>query len=164
MNAVLEYHRNMLNRRDSLPYEIDGIVVKVNNISQQETLGIRSRSPRWAIAFKFPARQETTQITDIITQIGRTGTLTPVAIMKPVNISGVTVSRATLHNQDEIDRKDIRIGDWVVVQRAGDVIPEVVKVITSKRDGTEKTFQLPQTCPSCGSKNNSPDRRSCTKM
>ena len=152
LNAVLEYHRNMLNRRDTLPYEIDGIVVKVNNISQQETLGIRSRSPRWAIAFKFPARQETTQITDVITQVGRTGTLTPVAIMKPVNISGVTVSRATLHNQDEIDRKDIRIGDWVVVQRAGDVIPEVVKVITSKRDGTEKTFQLPQTCPSCGSK------------
>ena len=152
IQEVLKYHEEMLELREKLPYEIDGIVVKVNDFSFQERLGVRTRSPRWAIAYKFPARQEVTQIVDIIAQVGRTGVLTPVAIMKPVNVGGVEVSRATLHNQDEIDRKDVRIGDWVVVQRAGDVIPEVVKVIKSRRTGQEKPYRLPDKCPVCGSK------------
>lgn len=148
---ALAYHRDMSERRESLPYEIDGIVVKVNRLADQDRLGAKTRSPRWAIAFKFPARQETTQIRDIIVQVGRTGALTPVAIMTPVKIGGVEVSRATLHNQDEIDRKDIRIGDWVLIQRAGDVIPEVVKSFTARRTGEEKRFTLPEQCPVCGS-------------
>ena len=149
--AVIAYHQTMAQRRSQLPYEIDGIVVKVNAVNQQEQLGAKSRSPRWAIAFKFPARQEVTQILEIEVQVGRTGALTPVALLQPVKVGGVTVSRATLHNQDEIDRKDIRIGDWVVVQRAGDVIPEIVKVIESRRSGSEQPFQLPEACPACGS-------------
>ncbi len=152
IDEVCKYHTRMQERREQLSYEIDGIVVKVNRFDWQDQLGIKTRSPRWAIAYKFPARQETTQIKDIVVQVGRTGTLTPVALMEPVNIGGVEVSRASLHNQDEIDRKDVRVNDWVVVQRAGDVIPEVVKVITSKRTGNEKKFQLPDTCPVCGGK------------
>ena len=150
VNTVLQYYTELGERREILPYEIDGVVVKVNDFALQERLGTKTRSPRWAIAYKFKAKQETTQILDIIAQVGRTGTLTPVALMKPVNVGGVEVSRATLHNQDEIDRKDVRIGDWVIIQRAGDVIPEVVKVIESKRTGSEKLYQLPDTCPSCG--------------
>ena len=141
----------MMERREELPYDIDGVVVKVNSFALQQRLGLKTKSPRWAIAYKFPARQETTQVLDIIAQVGRTGALTPVALMQPVNVGGVEVSRATLHNQDEIDRKDVRIGDWVVVQRAGDVIPEVVQVIVSKRTGNEKKYTLPKTCPVCGS-------------
>jgi DNA ligase (NAD+) len=137
--------------REKLDYEIDGAVVKVNHLALQSRLGMRTRSPRWAVALKFEAKQETTQILDIVAQVGRTGALTPVAIMKPVKIAGVEISRATLHNQDEIDRKDVRVGDWVVVQRAGDVIPEVVKVIESKRSGSEKKYRLPDKCPVCGS-------------
>ncbi|MDZ7369545.1 MAG: NAD-dependent DNA ligase LigA [candidate division KSB1 bacterium] len=148
---VKAYHAEMLERRPTLPYEIDGVVVKVNSFAQQAELGIKTKSPRWAIAYKFPARQETTQVLDIIVQVGRTGALTPVAVMRPVRIGGVEVSRATLHNQDEIDRKDVRIGDWVVVQRAGDVIPEIVQVITSRRTGAEKKFIIPSQCPVCGS-------------
>jgi len=136
--------------RPSLPYEIDGVVLKVNDISLQNRLGNVSRSPRWALACKFPAHQETTIIEDIVVQVGRTGILTPVALMQPVKVGGVTVTRATLHNQDEIDRKDIRIGDTVIVERAGDVIPEVVKVITSKRTGKERPFRMPSLCPACG--------------
>ncbi len=151
IEPVIQYHREMNERRERLTYEIDGIVVKVNNFALQDRLGAKTRSPRWAIAFKFVAKQKTTQILDIIAQVGRTGTLTPVAIMEPVFVGGVDVSRATLHNQDEIDRKDIRIGDWVVVQRAGDVIPEVVKVIQSKRTGQERSYTLPDNCPACGS-------------
>lgn len=151
IDAVKAYHQEMLEQRETLAYEIDGIVVKVNDFALQDQLGIKTRSPRWAMAYKFPARQETTQIKDIIAQVGRTGALTPVALMEPVKVGGVEVSRATLHNQDEIDRKDVRIGDWVVIQRAGDVIPEVVKVITSKRTGGEKAYKLPDTCPVCGS-------------
>ncbi len=151
IEPVIQYHREMTERRERLSYEIDGIVVKVNDFALQEKLGARTRSPRWAIAFKFIAKQATTQILDIIAQVGRTGTLTPVAVMEPVFVGGVEVSRATLHNQDEIDRKDIRIGDWVVVQRAGDVIPELVKVIKSKRTGQERTYTLPENCPVCGS-------------
>jgi len=150
IDAVRHYHAQMQERRDELPYEIDGIVVKVNRFDWQDQLGMKTRSPRWAIAYKFPARQETTQIKDIIVQVGRTGTLTPVALMEPVNIGGVKVSRASLHNQDEVDRKDVRVNDWVVVQRAGDVIPEIVKVMTSRRTGNERTFKLPDTCPVCG--------------
>jgi DNA ligase (NAD+) len=137
--------------RAALPYEIDGIVIKVDDLALQEELGAVSRSPRWAIACKFQAAQETTVIEDILVQVGRTGVLTPVAILKPVRVGGVLVSRATLHNQDEIVKKDIRIGDTVLVQRAGDVIPEVVKVIESGRTGAEKTFLLPVACPECGS-------------
>jgi len=157
LEKALEYHRDMLERRETLPYEIDGVVIKVNQAAQQEALGAKTKSPRWAIAYKFPARQETTRILDIQVQVGRTGALTPVAVMEPVRVGGVEVSRATLHNQDEIDRKDIRIGDWVVVQRAGDVIPEVVKVILSKRTSEERAFTLPERCPVCGSKTVRPE-------
>lgn len=162
-DAVLHYHGEMSERREKLPYEIDGIVVKVNRTADQDRLGAKTKSPRWAIAYKFPARHETTQIRDIIVQVGRTGVLTPVAVMTPVRIGGVEVSRATLHNQDEIDRKDVRIGDWVVVQRAGDVIPEVVKPITGRRTGAEKKFHLPDTCPVCGSHTVRPDEESARR-
>ena len=148
----IDYYHSMAGGRSALPYEIDGIVIKVDDLSLQSELGSVSRSPRWAIACKFPATQETTVIEDIVVQVGRTGVLTPVAVMRPVRIAGVIVSRATLHNQDEIDRKDIRIGDTVMVQRAGDVIPEVVKVVVSRRTGQEKTFAFPESCPECGSK------------
>ncbi len=151
IEALLDYYREMETRRAKLPYEIDGIVIKVNRFDFQRELGIKSRSPRYAIAYKFKAQQEVTQIENIVVQVGRTGTLTPVAIMKPVKVGGVEVSRATLHNQDEIDRKDVRIGDWVVIQRAGDVIPEVVKVIESRRTGNEIPFTIPKECPVCGS-------------
>ncbi len=151
IHACIEYYHHINNMRKDLPYEIDGIVIKVNDLSVQELLGAVSRSPRWAIACKFAATQETTVIEKIDVQVGRTGVLTPVAILKPVHIGGVTIRRATLHNQDEIDKKDIRIGDTVIVQRAGDVIPEVLKVIDSKRSGSEKKFIMPATCPECGS-------------
>jgi DNA ligase (NAD+) len=150
INECIQYYHHINDIRGELPYEIDGIVIKVNDLHIQERLGAVSRSPRWAIACKFAATQETTVIEDIIVQVGRTGVLTPVAIMKPVWVGGVMVSRATLHNKDEIDKKDIRIGDTVIVQRAGDVIPEVVKVIESKRTGIEKKFVMPQACPECG--------------
>jgi len=125
-------------------------VVKVNSIAQQDKLGVISRSPRWALAYKFPAREEFTRVNDIVVQVGRTGALTPVAVLEPVQIAGVTVSRATLHNEDELRRKDVRIGDTVVVERAGDVIPEVVSVIKSRRTGVEKEFRMPDRCPVCG--------------
>jgi DNA ligase (NAD+) len=150
IEQVLRVYREFGEARESLPYEIDGTVVKVNRFDQQRLAGMKTRSPRWAIAYKFPAQQETTKILDIIAQVGRTGTITPVAIMKPIMVGGVTVERATLHNQDEIDRLDVRIGDTVVIQRAGDVIPDVVKVITSKRTGKEKKYKLPKKCPVCG--------------
>ena len=140
----------LLQRREEIPYEIDGLVVKVDSFALQARLGARARNPRWAIAYKFPATQEVTRILRVEVQVGRLGTLTPVAILEPVSIGGVTVSRATLHNQDEIDRKEILIGDAVVVQRAGDVIPEVVKPIPSRRTGKEKHFRMPARCPSCG--------------
>ena len=149
IEEVITQYERLNETKESLPYEIDGTVVKVNSLHLQEELGSISRSPRWAIAFKFPAKQETTVIENILVQVGRTGALTPVAVLAPVNIRGVQVSRATLHNQDEIDRKDIRVGDTVVVQRAGDVIPEVVSVITSARTGTEPRFVMPTRCPVC---------------
>jgi len=150
IDEVLEYYHKMNEKRETLPYEIDGIVIKVDSLDLQTRLGEISRSPRWALAFKFQPKQETTKILDIIVQVGRTGALTPVAVMEPVRVGGVEVSRATLHNQDEIDKKDVRVGDTVVIQRAGDVIPEVVQVITSKRKGTEKKFRMPSKCPVCG--------------
>ncbi|UCE07633.1 MAG: NAD-dependent DNA ligase LigA [bacterium] len=150
LEEVFQFYNELSEKREQLAYEIDGVVIKVNSLPQREIIGIKSRSPRWAIAYKFPARQEVTRILDITAQVGRTGALTPVAIMKPMQIGGVEVSRATLHNQDEIDKKDVRIGDWVVVQRAGDVIPEVVKVIENRRSGNEIVYQLPDTCPVCG--------------
>ncbi|MFH1081556.1 MAG: NAD-dependent DNA ligase LigA [Pseudomonadota bacterium] len=151
IDDCIAYYHQMDALRATLPYEIDGIVIKVDEMDLQEELGAVSRSPRWAVACKFAATQETTVIEDIRVQVGRTGVLTPVAILKPVRVGGVLVSRATLHNQDEINKKDIRIGDTVMVQRAGDVIPEVVKVIESKRTGTEKPFFMPIVCPECGS-------------
>ena len=140
-----------LERRGSLPFDIDGVVVKVNDLRQQEELGFVSREPRWATAYKFPANQQTSCINDIVVNVGRTGALTPLAMLEPVNIGGVIVSRATLHNEDEIRRKDIRIGDTVVVQRAGDVIPQVVQVLTERRNGSEREFVMPAVCPVCGS-------------
>ena len=137
-------------RRDGLNFEIDGVVVKVNNIRQQEEIGFVAREPRWATAYKFPAVQKVTTVEDIVINVGRTGTLNPLAHLAPVNISGVIVRRATLHNEDEIARKDIRIGDTVLVQRAGDVIPQVVSVMVEKRTGDERRFEMPSKCPVCG--------------
>ncbi len=151
ISACISYFERIGSIRPSLPYEIDGVVLKVDNLSLQKILGNVSRSPRWALACKFQAEQASTVIKDIIVQVGRMGTLTPVAVMEPVNVSGAMVSRATLHNEDEILKKDIRIGDTVVIQRAGDVIPEVVQVITTKRTGQEKEFHMPHHCPECGS-------------
>ena len=150
IDEVVEFYQELETRRDRLPYDIDGLVVKVNDLGQQTRLGQRSRSPRWAIAGKFQAQQATTVVEDIQASVGRTGALTPVAHLRPVNVGGVTVSRATLHNQDEIDRKDVRVGDTVLVQRAGEVIPEVVQVITEKRPPHAKPYHLPDTCPACG--------------
>jgi len=149
VEAVIGQFRDLQQKRDSLPFEIDGMVVKVNDISLQQELGMVSRSPRWAIAMKFPPRQEETVIEAVGLQVGRTGAITPVAHLRPVLVSGVTVSRASLHNWDEISRLDIRVGDHVVVERAGDVIPDVVRVMTEKRNGSESPVPLPETCPEC---------------
>lgn len=149
---VLEFYREIETEREKLPIEIDGVVVKANRFSDLRKAGFIARSSRGMVAFKYPPRQETTLIEDIVVQVGRTGALTPVAIVQPVRLGGATVRRATLHNQDEIDRKDIRIGDRVIIQRAGDVIPEVVKVVTDVRTGKEKPFRLPENCPICNSK------------
>ncbi|UCD89895.1 MAG: NAD-dependent DNA ligase LigA [Desulfobacterales bacterium] len=151
IEQVLNFYRELAETRHQLPYDIDGMVVKVDSFSLQKRLGATSKSPRWAIAYKFRAIQETTRINHIDVQVGRTGAVTPVAHLDPVNIGGAMVSRATLHNEDEIIRKDIRIGDSVLVQRAGDVIPEVVKVMVSKRTGEEQIFNMPTTCPVCNS-------------
>ncbi len=137
-------------RRPELPFEIDGVVVKIDDARHQEELGFVAREPRWATAYKFPAVQQTTQVLDIVVNVGRTGTLNPLALLAPVNIGGVQVSRATLHNEDEIARKDIRTGDWVVVQRAGDVIPQIVEVLAGRRTGNERPFAMPDLCPACG--------------
>ena len=151
VQEIFRYRDEMEARRDQLPYEIDGLVVKVNSTPLQQRLGQIARSPRWAIAYKFKPRQATTRILDIQANVGRTGTLTPVASLEIVPIGGVMVKSASLHNMDEIARKDIRIGDTIVVERAGDVIPYVVKVLTEKRTGDEKQFVMPERCPICGS-------------
>ncbi len=150
IDEAIAFHARMMAKRDTLRYEIDGVVIKVNRRDWQELLGMRSRSPRWAIAFKFPPRIEVTQVVEIVVQVGRTGKLTPVAALKPVDVSGVTVSRATLHNEDEVLRKDVRVGDTVRIRRAGDVIPEVVEVLPGKRPRGTKPFAMPAKCPVCG--------------
>ncbi|TFG14610.1 NAD-dependent DNA ligase LigA [Candidatus Thorarchaeota archaeon] len=147
---LLDYHQEMEAKRDGLPFEIDGVVYKVNNLDHQQTLGTRTRDPRWAIAYKFAPRRATTKLHDIAVQVGRTGRVTPVAKLNPVRVGGVEVKNASLHNLSEIERKDIRIGDSVLIERAGDVIPQVVKPIESKRTGNEKPFNFPEQCPVCG--------------
>ncbi len=147
----LNYYRDLAKRRDRLGYDIDGVVYKVNRTDQQATLGYVSRAPRWAIAHKFPAQEETSRVVDVEFQVGRTGALTPVARLDPVFVGGVTVSKATLHNMDEVERKDVRIGDTVIVRRAGDVIPEVVSVLAEQRPTKAVRVQLPDLCPVCGS-------------
>jgi DNA ligase (NAD+) len=149
--GCLDYYRDIGERRADLPYEIDGVVYKVDSRDQQQTLGFVSRAPRWAIANKFPAQEELTRVLDIEFQVGRTGALTPVARLEPVFVGGVTVSNATLHNMDEIERKDVRIGDTVIVRRAGDVIPEIVAVMTDRRPDDARSIEMPATCPVCGS-------------
>ena len=149
-DEAVEWFKDRVRRREELPYEIDGCVFKVDNLAAHEKLGTRSASPRWAIAWKFASRRKTTRIESIEAQVGRTGALTPVARLQPVHIGGVEVTHVSLHNPDEIDRKDIRVGDHVVVERAGDVIPHVVEAVTSKRNGTEQAYHLPGRCPSCG--------------
>lgn len=150
IEAALAYHADLRERRDALEYEIDGVVIKVDRRDWQDLLGLRSRSPRWAVAFKFPPRIEVTKVLEIVVQVGRTGKLTPVASLQPVDVSGVTVSRATLHNADEVLRKDVRVGDTVRVRRAGDVIPEVVEVLKEKRPRGTSAFAMPAKCPVCG--------------
>ena len=151
LKEIFAYHQEMEGRRDQLPYEIDGLVIKVNSLELQRRLGEIARSPRWAAAYKFKPRQATTRIIDIQAQVGRTGTLTPVASLEPVPVGGVTVKSASLHNMDEVERKDMGFGDTVVVERAGDVIPYVVQVVEEKRSGREKKFAMPERCPVCGS-------------
>ena len=151
IQRAVQYYRRILDLKDELPYEMDGVVLKVNSFELQRRLGEVSRSPRWAVAFKFPAEEATTRVLDIVVQVGRTGVLTPVALLEPVQVGGVEVKRATLHNMDEIERKDVRIGDTVLVHRAGEVIPEIIKVIKEKRTGKERKFQMPDRCPVCGS-------------
>ncbi len=150
LDGIREAYAKLLAERHALPYEIDGLVVKVASEDGRLRLGQVSKSPRWAVAYKFPPEEVETQVEKIDVQVGRTGALTPVAFLKPVFVGGVTVSRATLHNEDEIARKDVREGDWVFLRRAGDVIPEIVKVIEGRRSGGEKKFEMPKACPSCG--------------
>jgi DNA ligase (NAD+) len=150
INDAIGYYEEISQERERLPYEIDGVVIKVDDLDLQSRLGVISRNPRWALAYKFKPKQETSRVLGVITQVGRTGAITPVAILEPVRVGGIEISRATLHNQDEIDKKDVRIGDTVIVQRAGDVIPEVVKVVESKRTGGERKYRIPTTCPVCG--------------
>lgn len=157
IHEAYEFCEYWQDRRHSLPFEIDGVVIKVNSYAQQERLGVTSKAPRWAIAYKFPAEQRTTVVKDIVISVGRTGALTPTAILEPVVVAGSTVGRATLHNEDEIRRKDIRIGDTVIIQKAGDVIPEVVAPVASKRTGAEVEFQMPKNCPVCGTEAVRPD-------
>src|SRR5215467_10399992 len=150
IEGVVKYCEAWDAKREKLPYEIDGVVVKVNSVALQNELGFTSKSPRWAIAFKYPARQETTVVKDIQVNVGRTGTLTPVAVLEPVQVGGVTVSRSTLHNMDEIERLGVEIGDTVLIERAGEVIPHVLKVV--KEGAHRKPFHIPKQCPECGSK------------
>lgn len=151
LGEVVDFWGEWTEKRDSLDYDADGVVIKVNSTGQRQALGVTSKFPRWAISFKFPARQATTRLNGIVVQVGRTGALTPVAELKPVRLSGITISRATLHNEDEIKRKDIRIGDYVLIQRSGDVIPKIVGPMKERRTGQEKIFVMPTRCPVCHS-------------
>jgi DNA ligase (NAD+) len=151
IDEVIEFANEKEKLRDDLGYEIDGLVVKVNSTALQDEFGATQKAPRWAIAYKYQARQATTKVLDIGIQVGRTGALTPVAHLEPVLLAGTTVARATLHNEDEIQRLGVKIGDWVMLEKGGDVIPKVLSVITSKRTGKEKDFKPPEKCPVCGS-------------
>lgn len=150
INAICDYCTYWGEHRHDLPFDIDGMVIKINNLKDQETLGNRAKNPRWAIAYKFPPEQGVTKIKEITVQVGRTGAITPVANLEPIFLAGSTISRATLHNEDFIKEKEILVGDYVVIQKAGEVIPEVVSVVKEKRDGSEKEFVFPETCPECG--------------
>lgn len=164
---IKSYCESWKDKRKELSYETDGIVIKVNSLAYQKKLGQTTRNPRWAIAFKFPPEEKTSKVIDIKVSVGRTGALTPVAVLEPVVVSGSTVSSATLHNEDEIKKKDVRVGDWVLVHKAGDVIPEIVKVIIEKRNGGEKPFIMPDKCPACGSDAVRPEGESvrrCTSL
>lgn len=163
INEAVEWHQKMEQKRDDLPYEIDGCVFKVNNLDDHDKLGVRATNPRWAIAYKFASRRHTTKIESIEAQVGRTGKLTPVAHLEPVHIGGVQVTHVSLHNQDEIDRQDVKVGDTVLVERAGDVIPHVVKVIKDKRSGHEKKYHLPKKCPACGETVIKPEGEAATR-
>lgn len=163
IEEVIEMSRYWSAHRQDLSFEIDGLVIKVNDLKQRERLGATSKSPRWAIAFKFPAEEKKTKLLDIEVQVGRTGTLTPTAILNPVRLAGSTVGRATLHNEDYIKERDIRIGDRVIVKKAGDVIPEVVKVVEEDRSGEEEVFQMPSTCPACGARTHRVEGEAATK-
>jgi len=162
-DAAIQWHHDMEARRDDLPYEIDGCVFKVDDLAAHERLGVRAANPRWAVAYKFAPRQETTRIKEIRTYVGRTGAITPVAVLEPVQIGGVTVTHVSLHNQDEIDRKDVRVGDTVLVERAGDVIPHVVRVIEDKRPKGARPYHLPTTCPVCGGEVVKPEGEAVTR-
>jgi DNA ligase (NAD+) len=151
VEECIAYHRRMVERRETLPFEVDGVVYKVDELAARERLGFTARAPRWAIAHKFPAHEETTVVEGIIASVGRTGVITPVAHLRPVQVGGVTVTHATLHNLDEVERKDVRIGDTVIVRRAGDVIPEVVAVVKEKRPRGARSWHMPKNCPVCGS-------------
>jgi len=151
IDECLKFQAKILARRDSLPFEIDGVVYKVNDLNAREQLGYTARAPRWAVAHKFPAHEENTVVDGILASVGRTGVITPVAVLKPVQVSGVTVTHATLHNEDELHRKDVRIGDTVVIRRAGDVIPEVVAVVKEKRPKNTRIWHMPKKCPVCDS-------------
>jgi DNA ligase (NAD+) len=157
IDEVIEFANKMEARRDELDYEIDGLVVKVNSTALQDEFGTTNKAPRWAIAYKYAARQATTQVLSIVVQVGRTGALTPVANLQPVVLAGTTVSRATLHNPDEVKRLGIRLGDWVLIEKGGDVIPKVLKVIEAKRTGEEKVFRMPRKCPICGGEISRPE-------
>lgn len=150
IEAVIDFCNRMETQRDDLDYEIDGLVVKVNSTALQDEFGATAKAPRWAVAYKYPARQASTRVVSIVVQVGRTGALTPVANLEPVLLAGTTVSRATLHNADEVKRLGVRIGDWVLIEKGGEVIPKVLKVIESKRTGEEKQFRMPRKCPVCG--------------
>ncbi len=163
LEEVTDLYHSLSEERDDLEYDVDGVVIKVNAADQQRRLGQTSKFPRWAISLKFPARQATTRINDILIQVGRTGALTPVATLEPVKLSGITISRSTLHNEDEIRRKDIRIGDTVLIERSGDVIPRVVSVMKDKRSGKEKAFVFPTACPVCGTKTFRPENEAVAR-
>ncbi|MBA2737919.1 MAG: NAD-dependent DNA ligase LigA, partial [Pyrinomonadaceae bacterium] len=150
IEKVIAFCNEMQEKRESLDYEIDGVVVKVNSTQLQQEFGATTKAPRWAIAYKYPALQETTQLKDIIVQVGRTGALTPVAVLEPTLLAGTVVSRASLHNEDEIKRLNVKLGDWVLIEKSGEIIPQVLQVIELRRDGSERDYEFPKNCPVCG--------------